>query len=60
MKKSPLVQILSGTLTQVLLSPKGVIEGLLLSVRGKPVQVSTAPGAIDRYARVSSWRVLAL
>jgi hypothetical protein len=52
MKKSQLVQILSGTLTQVLLSPKGVIEGLLLSVRGKPVQVSTAPGAIDRYARV--------
>jgi hypothetical protein len=43
---------LSGTLTQVLLSPKGVIEGILLSIRGKPVQISTVPGVIDDYAKL--------
>jgi hypothetical protein len=52
MKKGKTADTLSGTLTQVLLSPKGVIEGLLLSIRGKHVQISTAPGAIDEYADV--------
>jgi hypothetical protein len=52
MKKDKTADTLSGTLTQVLLSPKGVIEGLLLSIRGKQVQISTAPGAIDEYAHV--------
>lgn len=61
MKKRKTAETLSGALTQVLLSPKGVIEGLLLSIRGKPVQVSTAPGAIDEYAHdlVTGARVVA-
>jgi hypothetical protein len=50
MKRGKASETLSGTLTQVLLSPKGLIEGLLLSIRGKPIQISTAPGVIDRYA----------
>ena len=33
-KKNTTVETLSGTLQQVLFSPKGVIEGLLLTVRG--------------------------
>jgi hypothetical protein len=52
MNKGKTADTLSGTLTQVLFSPKGVIEGLLLSIRGKPVQISTPPGALDEYARV--------
>jgi hypothetical protein len=52
MKKDKTADTLSGTLTQVLLSPKGVIEKLLPSIRGKQVQISTAPGAIDEYAHV--------
>jgi hypothetical protein len=52
MKEDKTADRLSGTLTQVLLSPKGGIEGLLLSIRGKQVQISTAPGAVDEYADV--------
>jgi hypothetical protein len=52
MQKDKTVDTLSGTLTQVLLSPKGVIEGVLLSICRKQVQISTAPGAIDEYAHV--------
>jgi len=61
MKKGKKAETLTGTLTQVLLSPKGVIEGLLLSTRGKPVQISTVPGAIDAHAAalVSGVRVVA-
>lgn len=60
-KKVKKQETLSGTLVQVLLSPKGVIEGLLLSIRGKTVQVSTPPGAIDEYKHVlvSGLRVVA-
>ncbi len=47
MKKNTTVETLSGTLQQLLFSPKGVIEGLLLTVRGKPVQISMAPGTVD-------------
>jgi hypothetical protein len=61
MKKGKKEATLSGTLTQVLLSPKGAIEGLLLNIRGKTVQLSTTPGAIDEYAHalVSGVRVVA-
>ena len=61
MKQSKNADTISGILTQVLLSPKGVIEGLLLSIRGKPVQLTTAPGAIDDYAHtlVTGARVVA-
>jgi hypothetical protein len=62
MKKDKTADTLSGTLIQVLLSPKGVIEGLLLSICGNHVQISTAPGAIDEYAHVlvAGVRVVAL
>jgi hypothetical protein len=50
MKKGNKAEALVGTITQVLLSPKGVIEGLLLSIDGKTVQISTVPGAIDEHA----------
>ncbi len=36
-------QLLSGTCRQLLFSPKGGIEGVLLSVKGKTVQVSMGP-----------------
>jgi hypothetical protein len=52
MKKGKTADTLNGTLTQVLLSPKGAIEGLLLSIRGKPVQISAPPSAMDEYAHV--------
>jgi hypothetical protein len=36
-------ELLSGTCQQLLFSPKGGIEGLLLTVKGKTVQVSMPP-----------------
>jgi hypothetical protein len=61
MKKGKTADTLSGTFTQVLLSPKGAIEGLLLSIRGNPVQISTRPGAIDEYTHslVAGVRIVA-
>lgn len=41
---------LSGTLRQLLLSPKGALEGLVLDIRGAPVQVSMTPGTLDAIA----------
>jgi len=38
---------LSGHLRQLLFSPKGGIEGLLLQVDSKPLQVSMEPGSVD-------------
>jgi hypothetical protein len=41
---------LSGYLQQVLFSPKGGIEGLMLKVDHKPIQVSMEPGRADAKA----------
>jgi len=41
---------LSGTLQQLLFSPKGGIEGLLLEVDSKPIQVCLEPGDADANA----------
>ena len=41
---------LSGHLEQLLFSPKGGIEGLLLKVDSKPIQVSMKPGSADANA----------
>jgi hypothetical protein len=41
---------LRGTLQQLLFSPKGGIEGLLLEVHSKPIQVSLEPGDADANA----------
>jgi hypothetical protein len=38
---------LSGQLQQLLFSPRGEIEGLLLTVDSKPIQVSMKPGSAD-------------
>jgi hypothetical protein len=41
---------LSGQLQQLLFSPKGGIEGLLLQVDHKPLQISMKPGSADAKA----------
>jgi hypothetical protein len=41
---------LSGHLEQLLFSPRGGIEGLLLKVDSKPIQVSMKPGSADANA----------
>jgi hypothetical protein len=41
---------LSGQLAQLLFSPKGGIEGLLLTVGSKPIQVTMKPGFADANA----------
>jgi len=43
-------EILSGHLEQLLFSPKGGIEGLLLTLGSKPIQVSMKPGSADANA----------
>jgi hypothetical protein len=43
-------EILSGRLEQLLFSPKGGIEGLLLKVDAKSIQVSMKPGSADANA----------
>jgi len=40
-------ETLSGHLQRLLFSPKGAIEGLLLRVDSKPIQVSIDPGSAD-------------
>jgi hypothetical protein len=47
MKEHASSETLKGTLQQLLFSPKGALEGLLMRVSGKAVQVSMARGAID-------------
>jgi len=58
MKKTSKTETLRGKVLQLLFSPKGVIEGMLLRVRDDTVQVSTPPGALD--ARVKDLGVGAL
>lgn len=43
-------EILSGRLLRLLFSPKGGIEGLLLEVDSKPLQISMDPGSADAHA----------
>jgi len=38
---------LRGQLQQLLFSPKGGLEGLLLTIRNQPLQISMAPGTSD-------------
>ena len=40
-------ETLSGQLQQLLFSPRGGIEGLLLNVDSRPIQVSIEPGSAD-------------
>jgi hypothetical protein len=40
-------QTVTGQLQQLLFSPKGGLEGLLITVRSKPVQVSMPPATAD-------------
>jgi hypothetical protein len=40
-------QTLRGQLQQLLFSPKGGLEGILIRARNKPVQVSMAPASVD-------------
>jgi len=47
MSRDAKTETLSGQLQQVLFSPKGGIEGLLMMVGTKPIQVSMEPSSID-------------
>jgi hypothetical protein len=44
------LRTLSGRLRQILFSPKGGLEGLVLEVRDKSLQVSMDPGSVDPVA----------
>jgi len=50
MSKATKMQTLSGSLQQLLYSPKGGLEGLLIAVRKKTIQVSMDPAAADAVA----------
>jgi predicted MFS family arabinose efflux permease len=41
------VQTLAGRLQQILFSPTGCLEGLLIEVQHKPIQISMTPGTVD-------------
>jgi hypothetical protein len=41
------IESLNGQLQRLLFSPKGDIEGLLLTVASQPIQVSMEPGSVD-------------
>ena len=44
------IELLSGELQQLLFSPKGGVEGLLLKVGAKSVQISMEPATVDARA----------
>jgi hypothetical protein len=43
-------QTLSGRLRQILFSPKGSLEGLLIEVEDSPIQLSMTPASVDPVA----------